>query len=291
MTDNKVCLIIAFYFGNRDSNSLSNDELLKTQLFFFNKTKHNLSKIVFAISEDDRTEIEIKEKDGITYFYKGNNGLSFGSWFTVVSHYQDGFDYYIFSEDDYVMVMDNFDDIFIKEYQRLQPVEYVVNWSQYNHQLEYRGGLISTIGIVTPNVIKRITNNFEKYPWPNHKGGAFSRFLKSFRNIGTVSLEYSAFPYWGAVDKKTKVFLYGYQPKESVGSFTKRMMMCPIQMIDTSTKTIIQPDLRNILNVGTNQMHPNTTITGKKHKFSHNLISKQRGTPGTSKKVNFKKQK
>jgi hypothetical protein len=231
-TPPKVCLIIAFYFGERTNNNTFHN-LIEIQKRILRKYEHKLSDVVFAIAEDNRTDVKIEEStdelgNKITYFYKPNLALSFGSWHTVVNYYKDKYDYYIFGEDDYVFVKPNFDEILVREYDS-QNKPYMVNWMHKNGN-----HLISTIGIISSKELARL-NYMNAIVWTNDKDKSMFDFLNLFFYNGGVSCvgaAYSAFPYWGPVNNQWKVWLFGYREGETMINFTNRVLVCAIQGID-----------------------------------------------------------
>ncbi|MEX0595427.1 MAG: hypothetical protein WD512_02925, partial [Candidatus Paceibacterota bacterium] len=267
--EQKTCLIIAFYFGSRTANETFHN-LIEIQKRSLKKYKHNLARIVFAIAQDDRTIINIEEKDGITYFYKPNLGLSFGSWQTVINYYQDTYDHYIFSEDDYVFVKDNFDQILLDQYKiqntNMNNVEYLVTWKSQ------RTKLISTIGITSSSVLKKY-NYLNNIVWTTDKDHSMWTFLNTFSNIRPLRKEYSAFPYWGIVMDRLDVWLFDYIPGETEEDYIERAIMVPVQMIDNTDK-IIKPKLSNILDIECDGLFT-VGLTHNYHKSTNNLLLKQ----------------
>jgi hypothetical protein len=253
-----ICLIIAFYFGARCSNTVTEESFFKLQKIFLNKTKHNLSKIVFAIAQDyNNTPTplvidNVQDKDNtdqpnITYFYRKNNGLSFGSWIDVVNYYQFKYDYYIFCEDDYIFVKDHFDTILKTEYD-LSDKDYIVNWMEYKSDGKFcRSSLISTIGISSTLTLQKITNNFSPIKWYNNKGRDFAKFLELFNSIDSVN-KYDAFPYWESNNVPSFIRLYGCIKNESKSDYYNRVLVCAIQMINPDTHTIIEHDIESLPN-------------------------------------------
>jgi len=226
-TNTKICLIVAFYFGERTKNETIHN-LIPTHERFLNKYKHNLSNIVFVIAEDHRNEIKIEKdiKTGITFFYKPNNGLSFGSWHTVVNYYKKEYDYYIFCEDDYLFCMDHFDKILVHEFKK-QRSPYMVTYKLM------RAVLTSTIGITSSEELEKI-NYFNNITWTKDKTDSMWFFLNAFSSFNPISKLFSAFPYWGLgkAENIWDVWLYDYTPRETDESYKNRILLCAIQFID-----------------------------------------------------------
>lgn len=181
-----VCLIICFYAGTREGNQQINyKEYLSTQKKALKQFKHNLSRIVFVISQDGREEDEVLDIDGITYFYRRNRNLSFGGWVDAAKKFDH--DYYIFSEDDYIICKDNFDKIMLDQYNK-KNCTYLINW--------HGGatGLLSTIGMISSKFMYKLNNyNVEN----NEKYQAMVKFLLALVEAEVESLDfYDGFIYW-----------------------------------------------------------------------------------------------
>ena len=225
----KICMVVAFYFGDRTNNSTIHN-LMEIQKRFLSKYKNNISRVVFAIAEDNRNDVEIKEiydetyKMNITYMYKQNNGLSFGSWNTVVNHYRNEYDYYIFSEDDYVFCMDYFDRILVNEYNN-QRSPYLVTFKLL------RCNLLSTIGIISSKELEKI-GYFNGINWTMDKEKSMRDFLNAFSSYNCIGKSYSAFPYWGNINGIWDVWIFDYMPGESFENYNQRVLLSPIQYID-----------------------------------------------------------
>lgn len=111
-----TCLVVAFCNTFRDGQEKHYDDYFRVQRETLAKVKHNLDRIVFVIAEDGREDIEIIEDRGITIVKKPNRFFSFGSWGAVYNIFKDQYEYYIFSEDDYVFTLDNFDTLMKQKY-------------------------------------------------------------------------------------------------------------------------------------------------------------------------------
>jgi hypothetical protein len=223
-----TCLIIAFYIGNREfCNANQAEKYMDIQMKILQKVKHNINKIIFVISCDSITnnELDIKEKDGITYIYKRNYGLSFGSWCEAIKYLKDSYDYYILCEDDYVFVKDNFDKILVEEYKTIN-AEYMITYRN-------KGGL-STIGIVSNEVLKN-KNYLNDVKFVNNKCKDMVIFLNKFQ-YESISEKYNAFPYWGAISAKDltnlQIAIYGCSKLETKEQIKDRILLSCIQLLD-----------------------------------------------------------
>lgn len=194
-----TCLVVCFYRGKRKGNQHKNfKSYIKTQKASLNKFKNNLSRIVFVISQDKMNRRkEVKEVDGITYYYRKNRNLSFGGWVDAAKKFKH--DYYIFLEDDYVFCKDNFDTIMIDNYIK-KNCEYMVNWKQLPQSNSWKDKnddtnfeLISTVGAVSSKYI----NRFIGFNARNMgKVRAMCVFLKTFNTITSLNSPNDGFIYW-----------------------------------------------------------------------------------------------
>jgi len=199
MTTN-ICLIICFYKGLRDGNQECNFlDYINTHKLSLNILQHNLTNIIFVISQDNivfpKIIVEKNEKFNITYYYRKNNNLSFGGWVDAMETFNH--DYYILCEDDYIFTKNNFDKILLDTYIR-KNCEYLVTWYENNINKKVinikKDGLgISTIGIMS----KKYIHLFIDYNKNNYdKSNAMTHFLTKFNNISCLDTNNNLFPYW-----------------------------------------------------------------------------------------------
>ena len=174
----KICYIINFYFGERRANinTFKDDKLcyVKSQIKTLEKYKHSLSKIVFSFNVEtehyrylseaiqlipkkiQNTDVEINIRE--------NFGMSYGAFSDVFGKYQDEYDYYIFNEDDYVIVDNNFDDYLMKKFESLPNCGYLCGLVRETafHE-EYRHAGMSS-GISSYECLKKVYDKFGELP-------------------------------------------------------------------------------------------------------------------------------
>jgi len=224
-----VCLIVAFYIANRDSCNISQARTyMDIQLRMLQKVKHSLNKVIFVVSSDSIKDnsLDIKEDKDITYIYRRNKGLSFGSWCDTITHLKDSYDYYILCEDDYVFTTDNFDKILIDEYKH-KNAEYMVTYLNSK-------GYMSTIGILSKEVA-RDKQYFSNLHFIHDKCKDMLTFLNNIQYV-SISEKYNLFPYWGysnyAKPNDFKIQLYGYDKNETKESNKNRILLSCVQLLD-----------------------------------------------------------
>lgn len=118
---------------------------------------------------------------------QSNIGWSYGSWQAAIQKYQ-GFDHYLFLEDDYVFVKDDFDKIIIDMWEKRenQDIQYMCNFY-------HTPDAIVTNGVSSKQVLEsrnwRLSNKVGK-----HDG--FFNFISSVKMNG-FSKPYHCAPYFG----------------------------------------------------------------------------------------------
>lgn len=211
MTSN-ICLIVCFYKGSRDGNQECDFlNYINTHKLSLNILQHNLSKIVFVISQDNivhpKIIVEKNEKFNITYYYRKNKNLSFGGWVDAMKTFKH--DYYILCEDDYIFTKNNFDKILLDTYIKNNS-EYLVTWYQNNINKNYINYLndrvgISTIGIMSKKYINLFIN-YNNYNYDFNKGNIMLNFLLKFKTISCLDKNNNLFPYWCHINQKICLF-------------------------------------------------------------------------------------
>ena len=207
MTSN-ICLIVCFYKGLRHGNQECNFlNYINTHKLSLNNLQHNLSNIVFVISQDNIVQpkiiVEKNEKFNITYYYRKNKNLSFGGWIDAMKTFNH--DYYILCEDDYIFTKNNFDKILLDTYIK-KKCEYLVTWyeNQNNNKKKVINYNYDVVGISTIGIIsKKYIHLFIDYNKNNYdKCSAMSHFLRKFKTISCLDTNNNLFPYWYYETKK-----------------------------------------------------------------------------------------
>ena len=204
MEKNKSCLAIVFYLGKRRIvlEEQKNDNLffLKQQLAHLSYFKHNLSEIclIFNLEESHKTYIdEVKklvptkiQNAKVNIMLRENIGFSYGGWSDLFNQYKDQYDYFIFNEDDYFFIEDNWDEYLIKKYNTHSDCGYLCPMvREPNHWNGYRKHLGHSSGIASNKNLKKVANKFGKLPYGENKdyvGGEITQlhFGFSFIEVG-----------------------------------------------------------------------------------------------------------
>jgi len=149
----KVNLVIATYAGKyfKYLNNSDKDNYLKLNLLILNQIKTDVSQITIMkpkildghIPIDNYynfDNIDINNiRDKIKIHECDNIGISYGQFFNAIKQYPD-FDYYIFTEDDYVPFVDYFEEKIIDEYNKGNSNTYMCSY--YNKSLGWNINLL-----------------------------------------------------------------------------------------------------------------------------------------------------
>jgi len=181
--ERKICYIISFYLGERrfNVNAFSNDRLcyLKAQLEVLHKYTHSLSNIVFNFNiepthykylsdainiipkriQNTRIEINIRE----------NYGMSYAAFSDVFAKHLNEYNYYIFNEDDYLIVQDNFDEYLATKLESLPNCGYlcgIVREEAFFKKVRLAG---YPGGIVSYECLKKVYDKYNEIPYSKRK--------------------------------------------------------------------------------------------------------------------------
>ena len=118
----KIAYIVCLWCGPR---TLVSSEIKEDPLYYVKKhiealttLQHSISKIVFVINNScsvDDVSFLLKESKLTNYeiLVHDNTGISYGAWDYALRHLKDEVDYSILIEDDYLPVVNNFDDVLV----------------------------------------------------------------------------------------------------------------------------------------------------------------------------------
>lgn len=135
----RTCYIVNYYFGprRRTIEEYTKDPLcfLKKNIELMSQVSQNLDKIVFNFNlEHDHYKIfneaikiipkKIRNTE-VEIFIRPNKGLSYGTFSENFARLRDNFDYFIFNEDDYYLVENNWDEYLIRKYNSLPEAGYL----------------------------------------------------------------------------------------------------------------------------------------------------------------------
>lgn len=183
--ERKVCYIINFYLGDRryDVDAAKQDKLcyLKSQIECLTKYKHSLSKIIFNFNlEHEHGTLFIEalkivpqkvQNTPIEIYIRENYGMSYGAWSDHYIRLQDQYDYFIFNEDDYFIVEDNFDEYLVNKFNSLPNCGYLCGLVRESSSVNlYRKCAGMSSGISSNDCLKKVIEKYGELPHSKFKG-------------------------------------------------------------------------------------------------------------------------
>jgi hypothetical protein len=181
--DTKTCYIISFWLGDRRRDiDIPKYPELQDRLFFLKKhiellqsKKHNLTKIIFNFNiEPDQyhylseiysitpkslqgTEVEINIRE--------NLGISYGAWSDLFVKYKTKYDYYVFNEDDYFFVQDNWDTYLVNKHNSYDDCGYLCMFIREPQSwTKFRKIAGSSVGIASSESLMKVYHKYGKLP-------------------------------------------------------------------------------------------------------------------------------
>ena len=163
------CYIINFYLGSRRKTISNYDKdrlcFLKKQIETLYQYTHSLDKIVFNFNIRDKDykyvsdifKLIPKFIQGVSVDvnFRDNQGMSYAAWVENFNKYKTKYDYFIFNEDDYFFVEDNWDQYLINKYNSYPDCGYLCpvirephHWNNYRKHAGHSTGIASTKNIL-----------------------------------------------------------------------------------------------------------------------------------------------
>jgi len=165
----RSCYIINFYLGSRRKTISNYDEdrlcFLKKHIETLYQYTHSLDKIVFNFNIRDKDykytsdifRLIPKFIQGVSVDvnFRDNQGMSYAAWVENFNKYKTKYDYFIFNEDDYFFVEDNWDQYLINKYNSYPDCGYLCpimrephHWNGYRKHAGHSVGIASTKNIL-----------------------------------------------------------------------------------------------------------------------------------------------
>jgi hypothetical protein len=122
-----------------------------------------------------------------------NDGLSYGQWSRIFEKYQNDFDYFIFNEDDYSPVTDNFDQIMLTKFNELEDCGFLCGLKfegdrykvpQGSEPLPCHAG--SVFGITSTKILKEIWQKYGALPHESGIKNGQMKFSDAFLECGYI---------------------------------------------------------------------------------------------------------
>lgn len=182
---------------------------LDEHLDLLNRLKHNLAQVTIAHPFNPEESQEYtkklfnlkKLKNGIPIVVldQPNIGISYGHWSRTFGKYRSSFDYYIFIEDDYVPVVDHFDQLLVTLYdnfRRIRNCGYLCslffdgNGSYCTWPIPPHAGISN--GISSSDVLEQVWQKFGMLPHDTHENYNSGQVLFSsgFLECGFEIMDY-----------------------------------------------------------------------------------------------------
>ena len=220
-------------WGGPRKDFLNGNLFIKTHLEKLSSIKHNLDLVTIGYPQSNletkeyskfMNEIEVqgKLKDGtpVEVLRVENEGLSYGQFSKSFEKHKDSFDYYIFTEDDYVPVIDNFDNILTNLYKEKKAGFLCGLVVDYNYDINMmKHGSVAT-GIIGIECLKKIHDFFGKIPY--HPKPQFT-FTRASLSVGFDILDYS---------NEHRVLYWDHKEIRVYGNPKKKDIFVPIQFLE-----------------------------------------------------------
>lgn len=207
MRNVKVNYLVGTWSGQRNKSKFD-DGILKRHLEKLDKVRHSLSQISVGhpYNPDERREYtdwirSLKETTSgipIKVYDTDNNGRSYGQWSHMFDKCRNKFTHFIFIEDDYVPVKDDFDKILVDLFERQSKLNkcgflcgLIFDQSgRYGTAMKQKHAAVAN-GISSNEVLSNVWRNFKMLP---HDQNGYSDgqilFSQGFMKTGYTIQEY-----------------------------------------------------------------------------------------------------
>jgi len=181
----KTCYVINFYFGERRKtieryNKIDRLYFLRKQIEFLEKYSHNLNKIIFTcniekehykyVSDIFRIVPKYIQGAEVELHFRENYGLSYAAWSDAFDRNEDKYDYFIFNEDDYFFVQNNWDGYLINKFNQYEDCGFVCPIiREPHHWNDYKKHAGHSTNISSNKVLKEIKNKYGSLPHGDKK--------------------------------------------------------------------------------------------------------------------------
>lgn len=234
----KTCYIINFYFGERRKiPQIYNYDrliLLKKQIKYLEKVKHNIDTIVFSFNLDhDHIEIlnryvnHIPKKiqnSNVEIILRKNNGMSYAAWSEYTLKNLEEYDYFIYNEDDYFFIQDNFDSYLVDAFNSYDNCGYLcpisrepMEWNKFKKHAGFASGITSK---KSAKKVLSYLKNFSEIQGNDYKMGESLQidfthcFIVENMEIYDVRKKYRV-PFATTVDTESDViYFFNYNDKD-----------------------------------------------------------------------------
>ena len=183
----KICYVINFYLGDRRKtvSNFHTDRLffLRKQIALLNLYEHKLSKIIFNFNMREQDYSYVSQIFKITpktiqnaeveISFRKNYGMSYGAWSDAFDRNEDKYDYFIFNEDDYAFVENDWDSYLVNKFNSYEDCGYLcMVIREPHHWNDYKKHAGHSTGISSNKVLKDVKNKHGYLP--HSKEGDYS---------------------------------------------------------------------------------------------------------------------
>jgi len=206
---NNSCYIINFWLGERRYEGSKHNEdifyFLKKQIECLQNYKHNLTKIIFNFNIIPEHysyipyifELVPKHIQGveIEINFRENIGISYGAWSDNFAKYKNEYDYFIFNEDDYFFIQNNWDSYLVNKFNSYDDCGYLCMFvhepQEWNNFRKHAG---SSVGIASTESLNKVFSKFGKLPSNSHPIDSTPEKLKvalgEYENTSQVQIDF-----------------------------------------------------------------------------------------------------
>lgn len=174
-----VCYIISLFFGNRRNVNIpfyntNRMCFLEKHIELLSSLNHNIKKIIFNINLEDGDyenankalkiiPKKIKNSD-VEVRLRKNIGMSYGAWSDCFLENKDQYNYFIFNEDDYFFVIDDFDKILVNKFKSKENAGYLCGITIENNRIGQPLHAAHSTGISSNEVLSKVVEKYGELP-------------------------------------------------------------------------------------------------------------------------------
>lgn len=238
----KVNYVIACWSGERrrgnEKYDLDRTHYLKNHLKSLYLLEHNLSQITIVVAEDEDEPPDFTQfvknipnkikKTPIVVERRENRGQSYGSYSHVYGMYRTKFQYYIFIEDDYIFVKNNFDLELMEQVEIDNDCGFLCSLVFPGANLKVQPHAAISNGISRATTLEKIWKKHNCLPHGDKDGFTYCaspqlEFSRAFLDIGTELYD-TLNNYRAAFNDAGRLIYYGNRKKED--------LIIPVQFIE-----------------------------------------------------------
>lgn len=251
MPCDKSCLMVHNYFGPRRVylKEYEEDRLFyaKKQIEYLQKYRNSLNKVYFTVNSRGNEDYDIIQElksilptkiwnADVELLVRHNVGLSYGAFSDVFRINRLNYDYYFFTEDDYLFVQNDFDKILISMFEKYDRAGYVSALIRDSSEIFPKHAGIQ-MGVTSSAVLEKL---FVK---------CGNTLPHNDRHIH--GLDYRADEWAGNVGQTNEIYKMGYELYDVRESYTSYVLMTQPQLhyeqwFANNTEEIISPVQRVI---------------------------------------------